>query len=211
MNLVNGIIKLLLRRLWLLVLCVLILAAPAYYYGFHMKEKQYASSATIYVLKQAPSTSSNLYQELLAGLSLIKDYRLLLVSEGVMDELKARLNGEAWLQSVPNEELAAKFTIENKAESHIVTVTVKDPDPKRAALLANQTVQLFKDYARKITVDDSVTILDQAKPASSPDRSQAMLLVLASVPAGGVIWLLLILWLDKRKLSKLFAGSKTSA
>ncbi|WP_158630190.1 YveK family protein [Cohnella sp. AR92] len=174
------------KRSWILLIGVVVFLAPIFYLD-QTRTDEYKASASVFILRQTDSTSTNLYQELLASLSLIKDYKVLLPSTAITRPVKQELADQfEWAQTISPEELANKISIKNDNDSHILTVSATDEDPERAAILANAITTYFKEFAKKITVDESVISISDATPPSSPESMSILFYA-----AGGLIGLVI--------------------
>ena len=170
---ISALIGVVLRRFWIVIISLAVFVGPVLYYS-STKPVEYTADASVYILRQTTSTSTNLYQELLAAISLIKDYKVLLPSDAVTYPVQQKLAEQyKWAQNLTAQDIADKVQITNKNDSHIVTVSVKDQDPEKAAIIANQFIAVFKEFSKKITVDDSVIDIKAATPpteATSPGK-----------------------------------------
>ena len=87
----------------------------------------YESSSMIYITATSGDAASNLLSNLQAGTALTADYKTLVTSrpvlEKVIDDLRLK---ESY------KELSGKVTADNPQDTHILQITVKDPDPRRA-------------------------------------------------------------------------------
>lgn len=133
-------------RWWVLVLC-LIVGASALYGISARKQKQYDATATL--LFGAPSV--NLTGALNAGASNISadpqrdqgTTLTLVTSPAVAARVKRRLR----LPDSPGD-LAAQVTASAVADANLIDVTAQDPDPNRAAALANGFAEEYKAFRR---------------------------------------------------------------
>ena len=170
---ISALIGVVLRRFWIVIISLAVFVGPVLYYS-STKPVDITADASVYILRQTTSTSTNLYQELLAAISLIKDYKVLLPSDAVTYPVQQKLAEQyKWAQNLTAKDIADKVQITNKNDSHIVTVSVKDQDPEKAAIIANQFIAVFKEFSKKITVDDSVIDIKAATPpteATSPGK-----------------------------------------
>ena len=97
---------------------------------------QYASTSKFYVLSKSTSLTS--LADVQLGTSLTQDYMIIVKGRGVVDEVIKELDLD-----LTYEQLLGKVTVENPADSRIITITVKDADPKQAKKIADK----FADVA----------------------------------------------------------------
>ncbi|MEH7545756.1 YveK family protein [Neobacillus vireti] len=65
--------------------------------------------------------------------------------------------------SLSAEELAGKITVASVDSSQVVSITVIDPNPNQAAIIADSTAQIFRDEVPNIIGQDYVRLLSKAK------------------------------------------------
>ncbi|WP_219834867.1 YveK family protein [Paenibacillus sp. R14(2021)] len=182
----------LLKRIWIIILAVAVCVGPVIYWS-NSKPVEYKASASAYILRQTTSTSTNLYQELLAALSLIKDYKVLIPSTAVTASVQEALAAQyEWGKALTAEKLASQVRIENGNESHIIAINVTDKDPEKAAIIANAVLDAFKQFSKKITIDDSVIEIEAAQPPKAPTSSNKLYIGAAGL-AGLVLGFLIAL------------------
>lgn len=136
MNL-NEILRYIAKKWWIIMLAILVCVGAAGYKGYYHVTKLYQADATIFVSKQPATSSSSLYQELLAGLSLIKDYKEIIKSNAVLEQVKSELSTQyPWMKDNKSiAEISSQITITTKSESHIVQISVIDKDPQKQQYL----------------------------------------------------------------------------
>ncbi|MCW2783478.1 MAG: capsular biosynthesis protein, partial [Marmoricola sp.] len=146
---------------------------------------QYASSARLFVSTQGSTDDAQANQGGQFSLQRVKSYADLLtgqaISQQVIDELGLKESPGA---------LAKQITASSKLDTVILTVTVTDPSPDRAKMLADAVSTQFVSYVAeletppgkdeatiKATVVDSAS--DPKSPVSpSPKRNLALGLIL---------------------------------
>ncbi|MGF7033002.1 capsular polysaccharide biosynthesis protein [Paenibacillus mucilaginosus] len=189
----SELISIILRRIWILLIAVLVCVGAAAYVSYFHMEKEYEASASMYVLKSNKTPSNNLYQELLAGSSLVKDYKELIKSKTVLKQVKDQLErSQAWAAQMTVEELGQKLEISNKNDTHILVAAAKDTSPERAAVIANQVAVVFIEYSRQITVDESVQLIDAAEAADAPSQPKPLINMAVAAVVGVLVGLLAI-------------------
>ena len=89
---------------------------------------QYQSSSMIYITSGSNgSVVQNMLSELQAGTALTADYKTLVQSKPVLNQVIEDLNLD-----MEYEELKDSITVENPDNTRILTIIVKNPDPKQA-------------------------------------------------------------------------------
>lgn len=130
--------------------------------------------------------------EIQTNLQLINTYNVIIKSPAILDEVIEELE----LHMTVNE-LNNKITVQSEKDSQVVNVTVEDPDPQKAAEIANKVAAVFQDKIADIMNVDNVSILTKAdvgKPASpvkpKPLLNMAVAFVAGILVSVGVAFLL---------------------
>ena len=127
------------RRLWLIVLALLLGGGAAGAYSKLVLTPQYTSTAMLYVLSKETTLTS--LADLQIGSQLTTDYRIIMTSRPVLQNVIDSLGLEMSYRM-----LRSKLSIDNPTESRILTVTVKDPDPRLAKMIVDEVAYTGSDY-----------------------------------------------------------------
>lgn len=137
-------------RHWLKVtVSAVLLAIIVFVYNGFIVTKQYASTATFYVLSKSTSITS--FTDIQIGNSLATDYMLVVGSRPVLDTVIDKLD-----LNMEYEELEEKLSFNNPADSRMLEITATDPDPKKAKKIADAVADEASSYIAKK--------MDQAPP-----------------------------------------------
>lgn len=127
------------KRIWLIILAVMIGGGAAGAYSRLVLTPQYTSTAMLYVLSKETTLTS--LADLQIGSQLTTDYKIIMTSrpvlQNVIDSLGLKMSYRA---------LRGKLSINNPTESRILTVTVTDPDPRLAKLIVDEVAYTASDY-----------------------------------------------------------------
>lgn len=134
----------------------------------------YASSARMFVSTQGSTDDAQANQGGQFSLQRVKSYADLLTGL----EIARRVVDELGLQESPKA-LASQISASSKLDTVILTVTVTDPDSKRAQRLANAVAKVFVSYVAELETppgkDEATikaTVVDPASEPSSPISPQ---------------------------------------
>ncbi len=131
------------RRLWLIILGVIIAGGTAFFVSQNMTPVYQASSRLL--IDEAPSgSSSNEYAQVLLEERLAQTYVEILTTLPVLEETINRLN----LDMTPGQ-LSAKINASAPTETQIINIVVSDTDPYRAAEITNTLVEVFIEINRE--------------------------------------------------------------
>lgn len=186
-------------RSYLIVLIALagLMLAGVYAYS---KKPVYESTASIYVLnssKNGEGKNDIEYTDLLASQLLVKNYKELIRSRSVTEQVINQLG----LTDLTSELLTNKVAVELKTESNILSISVKDSDPQMAMRLANKISEVFIDKAVQLMKIKTISILDPGELPELPiGLSRRMMLVIGLLVGGmlGTSGLLLFAYFDTR-------------
>ncbi|WAA12123.1 YveK family protein [Fervidibacillus halotolerans] len=96
--------------------------------------------------------------EIQTNLQLINTYNVIITSPRILDIVADELDLE-----MTTNELKEKISVESEQNSQIINLSIEDPDPNKAALIANKIAEVFQNEIAKIMKVDNVSILSQAE------------------------------------------------
>jgi capsular exopolysaccharide synthesis family protein len=163
-----------LRTRWaVIVACTLSTIALAAAITWHATP-QYAASARLFVSTQGSTDDAQANQGGQFSLQRVKSYADLLTGR----EIARRVVDDLDLDESPSA-LADQISATSKLDTVILTVTVTDPDPRRARLLANSVAKVFVTYVAELETppgkDEATikaTVVDGASKPTSPVSPQ---------------------------------------
>ncbi|HEU5496405.1 TPA: capsular polysaccharide biosynthesis protein CpsC [Streptococcus pneumoniae] len=158
----------LVKNLWKRKLMILIVAlvtgAGAFAYSTFIVKPEYTSTTRIYVVNRNQGDKPGLTnQDLQAGTYLVKDYREIILSQDVLEEVVSDLK----LDLTPKG-LANKIKVTVPVDTRIVSISVNDRVPEEASRIANSLREVAAQKIISITRVSDVTTLEEARPAISP-------------------------------------------
>ena len=159
---VGELLLVLLRRWWLIVLCGIITASAFWISTKLFVKPVYQSVTKIFVLSQQEGNYLTTTDIQLSSY-LTKDYAELIKSRTVAQEVIERLD----LKMTPDG-LMSLVSVYTKADTRIVTISVRNADPKLAQELAN----VIREVSAKQIVDvmgvEAVNMVDEANLPTEP-------------------------------------------
>ncbi|HFN1376028.1 TPA: capsular polysaccharide biosynthesis protein CpsC [Streptococcus pneumoniae] len=158
----------LVKNLWKRKLMILIVAlvtgAGAFAYSTFIVKPEYTSTTRIYVVNRNQGDKPGLTnQDLQAGTYLVKDYREIILSQDVLEEVVSDLK----LDLTPKG-LANKIKVTVPVDTRIVSISVNDRVPEEASRIANSLREVAAQKIISITRVSDVPTLEEARPAISP-------------------------------------------
>ncbi|EJG46191.1 chain length determinant family protein [Streptococcus pneumoniae 2070335] len=156
------------RALWkrklVILLVAIITSSVAFAYSTFVIKPEFTSTTRIYVVNRNKEEKSGLTnQDLQAGSYLVKDYREIILSQDVLEEVVSDLK----LDLTPKG-LANKIKVTVPVDTRIVSISVNDRVPEEASRIANSLRKVAAQKIISITRVSDVTTLEEARPAISP-------------------------------------------
>ena len=192
-------VKVLCKRKFLIVLAAIIAGLAAFAYSSFVIQPQYTSTTRIYVVNRNQADKPGLTnQDLQAGSYLVKDYREIILSQGVLEKVVADQS-----LAMDAKTLGRKVSVTVPADTRIVSISVRDGKPEEASRIANALREVAAQKIISVTKVSDVTTLEEARPATSPSspniRRNTMMATVAGVGFVTVIVLLVELLDDRVK------------
>ena len=108
-----------------------------------MLTPQYTSTAMVYILSKETTLTS--LADLQIGSQLTKDYKIIVTSRPVLEDVIEGLE-----LNTTYKDLKKKITIDNPADTRILSISVIDPDPQMAKAIADKIAATASDYVGDI-------------------------------------------------------------
>ncbi|MDR7239992.1 YveK family protein [Neobacillus drentensis] len=164
------------KRFWIILVLMIITTGLGVYLSDSKDPPLYESSSRI-IIGANPENSKTLQV-------IIKDTTIL---EKVVQQLN--------LSQSP-EEIAGQITVTSVDSSQVVSISVTDTDPERAAKIANTTARVFKEQIPNIMDFKDVRLLSDAKVNPSQINKSQNNTTLIALIAGLVLGIGLVFLLD---------------
>lgn len=190
--------KIVVKRLWLVLLLPLLAGTAAAYHSYYIAEPVYVANTTLFVVNKNVNPQYAIgYDEVMTGQLLVKDYqelvRSLTVTKTVLSELK--------IKDITPRQLTSMINVSSRNETRVMQISVSDFSPKRAQRLANKIGQVFMKKAVILMKAENVEIIDEAELPTSPVSPQPEKNIAIAIFAGlfaAVGLVFLIEYLDDR-------------
>lgn len=183
----------LLRTIWrkkfLILLTALLTTGVAFAYSAFLVTPQYDATTRLYVVNQNTEAGAGLTnQDLQAGSFLVKDYKEIILSQDVLQNVTTTLGVTG--------DIKENITVDIPLDTRILSITVRDSNPEQAATIAN----VLREEAAKKIVDvtkvSDVTTLEEATPAEEPSTPRTKRNMALGFIAGGFLATALVLMLE---------------
>jgi len=161
------------KRLFLIILICFLSAVVAASVNKYFFKNIFEADTSLYVGKQITDQNALLYDDLLIGQSLVKDYRELAksrtISQSVVDDLKKE--GKAPADLAPKE-LSKKISVNLRGDTRVIEIKVEDQNPANAVIYANKVADVFKIKAKELMKVENIEIIDRAIYPDKPVKPQ---------------------------------------
>lgn len=184
--------KVIVKRAWIIMLLLLVSGGTAAYINFKVLAPVYEASTTLYVInKNIDNRSVLVRDDILVSSLLVSDYRELIKSRTITSSVIEQLG----LKEVEPEELAKKITVDEKNETRIIEVKVRNSDPQLARDIANKVGEVFISKAVELMKVENISVVDKAQTPLKPILPRtyvniSVTMLTALIIAIGIIFLL---------------------
>lgn len=173
-------INLIKKRIWFILLFVLISCATTYYVSKNFVVPVYSASGQLLVNNIAKAPEGNNLNDLSFSLNLIESFKEIMKSPTI---IKSVIEGHPEF-NLTLEELIKKLEIKSSEKSQVINLRVQDESYTKAAGIVNAVSQTFIRDLPSLMRVDNVTLLTPADPADVPGPSNggvAMNLIISFV------------------------------
>lgn len=145
-----------LHNLWIIIVSGVIVAAAALLVSYFIITPKYESVTKIYVISKTNADTMT-YSDLQAGSTLTKDYKELVKSRPVLEEVLAETGIDVELKN-----LEAQITVEVPQDTRIVSITVEDKDPYEARIIADSVRIAASKHIQEVMDTEAVNVVEEA-------------------------------------------------
>jgi capsular polysaccharide biosynthesis protein len=187
------IIKVLLRKWYLIGAVTALVAVLAGLYAYIMLDDVYTAESSMIV--QVTDTGDSTYTDLTTSQRLVATYTEIVESNKALNELRDTLN-----LTQTNSQLKDMISVSSTTNSIIVRLSVETTSPTLARDIANEIVTIVQELADDYEGLENVEVLDVAATPENPSGPNRMLYLAVGILLGGMIGVgavLAIEFLDK--------------
>lgn len=127
------------RRIWLILGVIVLFGGVAGAFSRFVLTPQYKSTAMVYILSKETTLTS--LADLQIGSQLTKDYKIIVTSRRVLNQVIDDMELD-----LTYKEMVKKVTIDNPQDTRILSISVEDPDPAMAKMMADKIASVSSDY-----------------------------------------------------------------
>lgn len=156
----HNLAKLFIKKIWIILLCVIIGGGAMYSYTYFFIQKQYSTSVTLYVNNSTLANNSETItsNDLSVAQSLVDAYTVIISSNTVMQKVIDEAD-----ENLTIEELSNMIRVEAQSGTSLFKVYVTNTNPIEATNIANTIANVVTEQMPKIIEGSSVQIVDEAR------------------------------------------------
>ena len=192
--------ELLLHRIWIIIPAGMLAFVLGFSYATFFITPMFKSTTGIYVMSRQNSDGLTLSDTQLSS-QLTKDYEELIQSRTVLESVIEQTG-----ISETYEGLKSRISISNVGGTHIIYITITDPSPDEAMLLANSIREAAAVHIKDVTAVEAVNVVDEANypthPSGPPVMKWALICAFAGVVLSSMIIVIRYLFDDTIKYSE---------
>ncbi len=149
------------------ILAIILAVGGVALYDFGLKTPVYQANTTIVIAKSDSTTSSaSTLNDVNASQKLTTTYSEIAKSELVLSRVISQLSLDMNVK-----QLSSNLTVKPVQDTTILSISVKDADAERAAVIANEIAEVFAEEVSKIYKLDNVSQLSVAKVPEGPSNN----------------------------------------
>ena len=127
------------RRIWIILGVIVLFGGVAGAFSKFVLTPQFKSTAMVYILSKETTLTS--LADLQIGSQLTKDYKIIVTSRRVLNQVIDEME-----LGLTYKDLKEKVTIDNPQDTRILSISVEDPDPNMAKMIADKIATVSSDY-----------------------------------------------------------------
>lgn len=183
-------ITIVLRKWYIILICVVVITFAATFYGYKMLENTYNAQSSM-IVQVEKDIGDNDLQNLMYGQLLVNTYSEIatsnLVLEAVIDDLNL---------SYSKSSLKSMINVTSVTDTLIIKLSVSSPKGELSALIANKLVESVQLLSHEFEGLEKVEILDHAEVSTSPSGPNRPLYPLIGCLLGGILGLGIIVMIE---------------
>ena len=127
------------RRIWIILGVIVLFGGVAGAFSKFVLTPQFKSTAMVHILSKETTLTS--LADLQIGSQLTKDYKIIVTSRRVLNQVIDEME-----LGLTYKDLKEKVTIDNPQDTRILSISVEDPDPNMAKMIADKIATVSSDY-----------------------------------------------------------------
>jgi capsular polysaccharide biosynthesis protein len=177
------------KRVWVLIVIMLLLGAAAFSASKWLIPKKYSATVSMFVYNQENRTSSITSGDLLTSQKLVSTYIVILKSNSVLEKVSDELGGD-----YSSEDIRKMLTTGAINDTEAFNISITNENPEAAQRIVNTIAKIVPAEIKRVVKAGAVEVIDYAElpdkatfPNPELNTVAAMLLGLLLSGAGLVI------------------------
>jgi len=180
------------KRLWVILLSMLILGAVAFSLSKWFITKQYSASVSMFVYNQENRTSTNVTSsDLQTSQKLVGTYIVILKSNSVLDKVSNELGGE-----FSSEDLRKMLTAAAINDTEAFRITITFTNPEIAKKIANTITIVLPSEIKRVVKAGAVEVIDYASVPEEPTAPNIRLFTLVGLALGILLSAIILILIE---------------
>ncbi len=147
----------------ILVFIIIVSMAIGYVYSYHLKQDIYKSSETILLAQNEKDDMKITQNDLNVNTNLITTYSNIARSYNVVETTINNLGIQ-----IPISEVQNNIVVEEKKNTQIIEITIKNKNPEVAMKLTRELTKVFAEQVKNIYNLENINIIDEAEIENFP-------------------------------------------
>lgn len=185
----NELLFVLLRKFWIAILAGMIGAIGCYLYSNYVLDPVYTSSTKIYVINRQNEYTTTI-TDLQTGTQLTKDYKILVLSRTVTEQVIRELN-----LNMSHNELVSNISVDSPEDTRILEIKVKNTDPMLAKQLADAIAKVSAEQMVSVMEMEKVNVVEPGDLPTAPSSPNVRKNTMMGGAAGVLLSALIIIFL----------------
>lgn len=175
------------KKIWIIVIAGFLCAVVTGLISKFMLKAVYASSTKIYVINRE-NKGMTTYSDLQTGAQLTQDYKILVKSRPVTEQVIRQLN-----LAMTHEQLINRIAVKTPSDSRFLEIVVENTDPRLAKQLADSIAEVSSELMVSIMEIEKANIVEPANLPTKPSSPNVMFNTMTGGLIGGLLATFMIL------------------
>jgi len=172
---------------WVMIITSTVLVAViAFCISNFIMIPQYQSTSQLYVLSKSTSITS--LADIQMGTNLTNDYKVVVAGRPVLEQVITNLDLDEKYGS-----LKGRVEINNPTNSRILQITVTDPNPKQAKLIADEIAKVGSAFIAEKMEQDAPTIIQYGYADGNPVSPNKMMNTVLGAAIGAFLAIAIVI------------------
>ena len=192
-------LRVLLSRIWLIAIAAVVLGIGAFVFSAFVLNKQYQSTAQMYIISRQ-NEGTTTYSDLQTSTQLVKDYKVLVTSRPVLEQVIGNLGLDMTTGQLEN-----CITVSSATDSRVLTLAVTSSDPYMSKMIVDSLADVSAERICSVMQLDSANIFEYGNiptsPASPSVKKYTMIGILLGIVLSSAVIIIIYLVDDTIKTS----------